>query len=243
VTSRSRASLAAGPLLLGSLVGSLVAARFETALVGIAVATIAAIAAGAPAPRRGGVLMLISGSAIAIVLNGLLVGGAPVLRLTPLPWTITREGLELGALLALRLAGAAVSLHGLRAAWPGEHAADELASRVRWLERLRVPVRAMRAVVGLALRFAPLVRQEAARIVRLQDVRAGGPPEGRREWLARRRAAIVPTIVCGLERAERVALAMEARHYRLRPIVGPPRVWAAELGGVVVAGASLLWRT
>jgi energy-coupling factor transporter transmembrane protein EcfT len=55
----------------------------------------------------------------------------------------------------------------------------------------------------------------------------------------------VPTLVGSLERAERVALALEARGYRSRPLdlaPGPrhPTVWG--LAGIAVAGVALLWR-
>jgi energy-coupling factor transporter transmembrane protein EcfT len=57
-----------------------------------------------------------------------------------------------------------------------------------------------------------VVKDGALRAV--QDLRAGRPPRGAREWWQRRRAAAVPTLVSSLERAERVALALEARGYR-----------------------------
>src|SRR5437879_13742775 len=91
------------------------------------------------------------------------------------------------------------------------------------LERLKVPVAEWRAVVGLALRFAPRLAAEAGRIARLQECRAGRPAGGVRERWARRRAALVPTLVCALERADRVALALDARHYRARPLPPAPR--------------------
>jgi energy-coupling factor transport system permease protein len=120
-----------------------------------------------------------------------------------------------------------------------------LASGLAPLERLKIPVRDLRTVVGLALRFAPLMAGEAQRIARVQDLRAGRPPRGTKEWWQRRRAASVPTLVGSLERAERVALAMEARGYRSRPLdpgAGPwhPTGWG--LVGLAVAGVALLWR-
>ena len=133
-------------------------------------------------------------------------------------------------------------LHGLRSAWPGERAADELAARAGFLERVRVPVRSARAVAGLALRFAPLVAAEAQRISALQDHRAGARPRSRRQWLVRRRALVVPLLVCTLERAERVALGLEARHYRVRPVPRIARPLGAEALALVVVGVSLLWR-
>jgi energy-coupling factor transporter transmembrane protein EcfT len=232
---------AAGPLLLGSLVGSLVAGRFETVSICVATAVLGSVLAHAAWPSRRVVRTAVIGILIAIGLNVLLVHGRPLLPL-PWPWSGTREGLAAGTLLALRLCGATAAVHGLRYAWPGERAADELAGRIGFLERLRVPVRAARAVVGLALRFAPLVADEAARIVALQDHRAGGAPRSRSQWLERRRALVVPLLVCTLERAERVALGMEARHYRVRPLAPVRRSWAGEACGVGLAAMAIVWR-
>ncbi|HVP14016.1 MAG TPA: energy-coupling factor transporter transmembrane component T [Terriglobales bacterium] len=233
----------AAPLLLGALVGSLVAARFETALACGLVAVAGAALAGARPPRWRGGRLVLAGMALAIVLNALLVPG----RRLPLVPHASAEGLRLGALLALRLAGAAAALHGLAAAWPGERAADELARLLRPLERLRVPVAETRAVLGLALRFAPLLATESARIARLQDLRAGRPPHGWRERFVRRRAAMVPSMVNALERAERVSLALDARHHRLRP-VGRTGArlragWTWGLAGAALAAASLFLRS
>lgn len=232
---------AAGPVLLATLVAALVAGRFETALGCVVLAVAGAAWAGARMIAARDVGLLATGASIAITLNVMLVRGAPLLPFAGV-WAGSREGLAAGALLALRLVGAGVSLHGLRSAWPGERAADELAARVSFLERLRIPVRSARAVVGLALRFAPLVAGEAQRIGALQDHRAGGPPRSRAQWLTRRRALIVPLLTCTLERAERISMGMEARHYRVRPVARVERPVAAEVLGLAIVTVSILWR-
>lgn len=230
------------PLLLGTLAAALVAGRLATAAGALVLAVVAAVAAGARRPRARWVRLTGVGMAVAVALNALLVPGRP---LGGLPH-VSAEGLRLGVLLALRLAGAAVAVHGLAAAWPGERAADELARRLAPLERLRVPVREARAVLALALRFAPLLGRESARIARVQDARAGGPPRGWRQRFTRRRAVLVPVMVGALERAERVGLALEARHHRLRDpaAAGDARrgAWGWSLAGGAVAVTSLLWR-
>ena len=234
--------LAAGPVLLGTLIASLVAGRLETALGCVALASLTAAWAGAGWIRPRDAVMLGMGAATAIVLNVFLVRGAPLFAL-PGAWAGSREGLAAGSLFALRLAGAGLSLHGLRSAWPGERAADELAGRAGFLERVHVPVRTARAVVGLALRFAPLVAAEARRISALQEHRAGGVPRGRGQWVIRCRALVVPLMICTLERAERVALGMEARHYRVRPVARVPRSFAAEAVALGVVAVSIFWRS
>ncbi len=239
-----RAATHLAPLLLGAMVGAMIAGRIETGLLCAVVALAAARLSGARVPGRRWGWLIGSGMVLALALNLYLVGGRPLPLPALGPLHASAEGLAAGALLALRMAGAAVALHGLRAAWPGERGADEIARALQPLERLRVPVREGRMMVGLALRFAPLLAVEAGRIGRVQASRAGRPPRGLGERLERRRAALVPTLVSALERAEQVALALEARHYRLRPAPGgAPPAWGAHVAGWALAGSALLWRS
>jgi energy-coupling factor transporter transmembrane protein EcfT len=231
-------------LLVGAMAGALVAARLETALLCLAAAALGARLAGAGWPGRRWLGFVAFGAATAWLLNVFLVPGRPLgVALGPL--VATREGVVQGGLVVTRLAGAMVALFGLRAAWPGERAADELARLVRPLERLRVPVRGTRAMLALAMRFAPLLAEEARRIARLQDLRAGRAPRSAAEWLQRRRAATVPLLVSALERAEQVALALEARHFRLRPWAATApeaAAWGWGAGGAALAITAIAWR-
>jgi len=233
---------AVGSVLLGALAASMVAARFETLALAIASAVLGAAAVHAGWPRRAWFTALLWGGGLAIALNLYLSPGTPL----PLPRIFgqpaTREGAIDGVRLALRLLGAGVALHGLRAAWPGERAADELAGRVAWLERIGVPVRGLRASVALALRFAPLLAAERTRIVRLRRLRAGRAPRTLRERLDEQRAVSVPAVVAAIEMAERVALGLEARHYRLRPVPRRRggRAWA--VAGLALVVVAVAWR-
>jgi energy-coupling factor transport system permease protein len=231
------------PILLGALVGAMVAGRLTTGLVCGAVALAASIAAGARRPSRAWLVGLATSMAIALVLNLYLVAG----RALPGPAFFglhpSAEGLRDGALFAVRILGAMLAVRGLAAAWPGERAADELAGLLRPLEWLRVPVREGRVMIALALRFVPLLKDEMRRIAALQRLRAGRAPRGAAEWWQRRRAVVVPTMVAALERADRVALALEARHYRLRPVPARERARPiAVAAGAALAGIALLWR-
>lgn len=237
-----RATPAAAPILIGALAGALVAARLESALLCLAIATLVTIAIGTPRPGMRWIRNVALGAALAWALNLFLVPGLPLgPRLGPL--VPTDRGLMLGTLLALRVAGAAVAFLGLQRAWPGERAADEAARLLRPLERVGVPVGEARLMLGLALRFAPLLARESGRIARLQDMRAGRPPRTLAERLQRRRAIVLPSLVHTLERAEQVALALEARHYRLRPLPrGKGPGWAPVAAGLMLPGIALLWR-
>ena len=231
-----------GSILLGALAASMIAGRFETAGFAIAVGACAAGAAGARWPRGPWFVALAWGAGLAIVLNLYLMSGPelPLPRLFGAP--ATEAGLSKGLLLAARLVGAAIALHGLRAAWPGERAADEMASRLMGLERLGVRVRSMRALIGLALRFAPMLAAEHRRMARLQDLRAGGPPRTLGERFQRIRAVVIPTVVASIETAERVTLGLEARHYRLRAVPRSHGGALAAIAGWVVFGIVALWR-
>ncbi|TMQ68629.1 MAG: hypothetical protein E6K78_00455 [Candidatus Eisenbacteria bacterium] len=237
---------AAVPLLVGALVGSLCAGRLESAILCLAVAVVAAACVPARWPSRAWLVALVPSTIVAWVLNLYLTPGDALVGPRLLGRAPTAQGLRLGTLLILRLAGALASLQGLRAAWNPQAAVDRAA---RWLspfERLRVPVREIRMMLSLAVRFAPLLEAEARRIAAVQDLRAGRPPRGAREWLTRRRAVALPTLVGALERAERVALALEARHFRMRPAAPASPVRGASVGwtlaAVAVAGTALLWR-
>lgn len=233
------------PLLLGALAGGIVAGRIETALGCVAIALVVAVAAGAERPSSRWLAVGLSGALLAALMNTYLTAGRPVESLRAFALfghAPTDVGVRNAIVVASRLVAATVAILGLRAAWPGERAADELARLVQPLERIGVPVRAARAVLALALRFAPLLASEWTRTARLQAMRAGRPPRGIAERMQRRRATLVPTLVGAFERAERTAMALEARHYRMRPLPQARAYPMETVAGWLVLGAALLWR-
>jgi energy-coupling factor transporter transmembrane protein EcfT len=240
--ARHRSREAWAPVLLGALAGSLVAGRFETVTAATLLALAGAVALGARRPTARALLMMLLTMTSAVLLNLYLARGRPL----PLPRVLgaaaSAEGLRFGLLLSARLLGAAIAMHALAALWAAERAADELAGRLGWLKRVGLPLDELRAVLSLALRFVPLIGEETRRIARLQALRAGRPPRGLAERLERTRAALVPTLVATLERADQVALALAARHHRSRPPRVTPWPLAASLAGLTLFMGALLWR-
>ena len=237
----------AGWLLVGGLFGALVAGRIETAGLCLGVGALGAVLAGARWPPRAWRVTLALSITFGWLLNLYLTPGTPLSGWPVLAGRApTDEGLRLGALLGVRLLAAMVALQALRAWWPGERAADAVAGVLRPLERLGMPVRDTRTVLGLALRLAPAVESEARRIAAMQNLRAGGAARSWTVRASRWRAAAVPTMVCTLERAERVALALEARHYPLRPARleerGTGTTWPWMAAGGALLGVALWWR-
>jgi energy-coupling factor transporter transmembrane protein EcfT len=242
----SRQRVAAGWALIGSLGGAMVAGRLEAAAFCLAVGLTGCIAFRARWPSHRWAIAVVCGFAFGWALNLYLTPGQP-LPGWPRPFgrAATREGLALGGLLGLRLLGASASLQGLRAVWKSEQAADALIGAVAPLRRIGVPVRDLGLLMGLAVRFAPLLEREAQRIAAVQELRAGRPARTPAEWLERKRAAAVPTLVGALERADRIALALESRHYGLRSERGGPRsggAWWGKAAGAAVFLVGLLWR-
>jgi energy-coupling factor transporter transmembrane protein EcfT len=238
---------AVAPLVVGTLAGALVAGRIETAALCAAVALVSAIVCGARAPSRAWWGTLVTGAVLAWVLNLYLTPGTRLGGPVVLGRFATVEGARLGTLLVTRMIGAFAAVLTLAAVWPGERAADALAGTLRPLARLGVPVAETRMMLGLAVRFAPLVRDETARIAQVQRLRSGREPRGPFEWLTRLRAVVVPALTASLERADRVALALEARHYRVRPLVPVRRGWSlarivSTAAGVMLFGIAAAWR-
>jgi len=238
----------AGPVLAGALVASLIAARWETAVLALGVAIVAAWRAGARAPGRAWWLAMLFGAALALALNTWLTPGRPLSGLPRLfGHPATAEGVRYGMLVVLRMLGALAAVQGLRALLPGDAAADALARGLAPLERAGLPLGDVRAILGLSARVVPMLRDEVARVARVQRLRAGAPPRGIPARMRAVRAATVPALTGALERADRVALALEARHYRVRPL-SPARATpgARPVAGwsmaVVLVTACALWR-
>ncbi len=238
------------PLLLGALVASLVAGRFETAGLALLVSTLGAALAGARPPRRWWGALSIA-VVVAIALNLYLNPGRPIDGLPALAGRpATHEGLSFGWLLVLRLAGAMAAMHGLLAIWSRTGVEGSVGRLLRPLGRLGMPVPEARLMLGVGMRLAPLLREEGARIRSVQALRAGRPPRSFLERVRMRNAAWVPAVVCALERADRLSLALEARHVRSAVPAPEPAGPAGSPGsrrvaggcGVALALGALLWR-
>jgi energy-coupling factor transport system permease protein len=217
----------------------------ETALVSLGVIVGAGIALGVPRPPARWLWAACTGAGLAFLLNLYLNPGTPLPAGALLGRSPTLEGAAYGILLALRLVVGMAAAWVLARALPAERAADGIARVLSPLRWLGVPADPLRAGIGLALRFAPLVRDEGERIARIQEARAGGPPQGLLERLERARAVLVPLLVCTLERAERVALALEARHYRGRVPMARESgtAWGPAAAGAALAAWGMLWRS
>ena len=169
------------------------------------------------------------------VMNLFFIPGHDLARLGPL--TITEEGLETAAYLVIRLllliAGSSVMTFTTT---PGK-LTDGLDKGLHFLTRIRIPVHDLAMMMGIALRFIPLLSEELDRIIKVQTARGADFDEG--NFLVRAKKMIpvlVPLFVASIRRASDIALAMDARCYqggegrtRLHPLIYERRDYIAWL--------------
>jgi energy-coupling factor transport system permease protein len=83
------------------------------------------------------------------------------------------------------------------------------------LKRMRVPVHEIALMISIAIRFIPTLMQEMDRIIKAQRSRGASLTSGSfKKRVSSLTAMIIPLFISSFQRAEELALAMEARGYR-----------------------------
>lgn len=119
--------------------------------------------------------------------------------------------------------------------------ADGITLMLSPLRRWRVPVDDIAMMFSIALRFIPIIADEASRIVEAQTARGarfgeGSPYRRVKAWTP----VMVPLLIGLFRRADNLALAMEARCYtgkgrtRLRELSLSQGDWVALVGGLTI---------
>jgi energy-coupling factor transporter transmembrane protein EcfT len=173
---------------------------------GVLVAAGALCARLRPGAGGGGLRWL--GLLLALVLAARAVAteGAPVF--SALGVTVTAEGLRDGAVVCLRLALAWL----VGALLTATTRSSEVRAAVRWYLKPvpLVPADRVATMLGLLVRFVPLILEESARTAEAQRARA---VENRRNPVYRASRLAMALMRRVLTVADRLALAMEARCY------------------------------
>ena len=152
--------------------------------------------------------------AITALLHAFNTPGEPVWRVPWLDLQTTRQGLESAALFTVRLATVVTAAALLTLTTSPLELTDGLERLLRPLRRLRVPSHELAMTVSIALRFIPVLADEAERLQKAQMSRGaefGGGPVRRARKLV---PLLVPLFLSAFARADRLAVAMEARGYR-----------------------------
>ncbi len=132
------------------------------------------------------------------------------------PLHLSIEDLLVGLTLILRFCGLLLTLSLLSCILSTTELVHALESLLRPLTRLGLPTHDFVLMVQAALRFVPILAREAERIAKAQASRGadwGGKGGGLLQRARRTLPLLVPLFLTGLQRAENLALAMEARGY------------------------------
>jgi energy-coupling factor transport system permease protein len=163
------------------------------------------------------------------------------------PVHVTASDLLDGATILLRFAGLILTLTLLSATTSTTQMVRGLDRLTRPLGRLGLPTQDFVLMVQVALRFLPLLALEAERIVKSQASRGAEWGTGRHGLLRRVRQALpilIPLFLVSLERAENLALAMEARGYQSQrqrtSMVAMDFTLADAVALLIAAGVALL---
>lgn len=128
---------------------------------------------------------------------------------------ITAEGLRSGAFMAIRLIYLILGSSLLTFTTTPNQLTDAIESILSPLKKIKVPVHDFAMMMSLALRFIPILLEEANRIMSAQSARGADFEEGNIFRRLRSMVSIlVPLLVSATKRAYDLAMAMEARCYR-----------------------------
>lgn len=150
---------------------------------------------------------------ITVVFNLFLTPGEPVVHIWKL--AITREGLRLAVLLAIRLGFLIIGSSVMTLTTTPNQLTDGLEKMMRPLNKIKVPVHEIAMMMSIALRFIPILMEETDKIMKAQLARCADFESGN---LIKKAKSLVPLLVplfiSAFRRANDLAMAMEARCYR-----------------------------
>ena len=127
---------------------------------------------------------------------------------------ITIQGVMLALKIMVRLTYIVMGTSVLTLTTTPNRLTDGLEKGLGFLKKIRVPVHELAMMMSIALRFIPILTEEADRIMKAQAARGACFDEGK--FIDRAKALVpvlVPLFVAAFKRAGDLALAMEARCY------------------------------
>ena len=179
---------------------------------------------------------------ITVVFNMFLTPGEALVSIWKL--TITKEGLRLAVLMAIRLSFLIVGSSVMTLTTTPNNLTDGMEKLMNPLRKMKVPVHEIAMMMSIALRFIPILLEETDKIMKAQIARGADFESGN---IMKKAKALVPLLVplfiSAFRRANDLAMAMEARCYRggdgrtkMKPLV----YTKADRVGYVVLAAYLL---
>ena len=129
--------------------------------------------------------------------------------------SITWQGIQKTLFMSMRLIYLVIGSSMLTYTTTPNQLTDALENLMKPLNKIKVPVHEFAMMMSLALRFIPILLEEANRIINAQSARGADFEEGKIWQRMRAMISILgPLLVSALRRAYELANAMEARCYR-----------------------------
>ena len=150
---------------------------------------------------------------LTVAFNLFLTPGEVLVQIWKL--TITKEGLRLAVLMAVRLTFLIIGSSVMTLTTTPNHLTDGMEKLMKPLRKIRVPVHEIAMMMSIALRFIPILMEETDKIMKAQIARGADFESGN---LIKKAKALIPLLVplfiSAFRRANDLAMAMEARCYR-----------------------------
>ena len=127
---------------------------------------------------------------------------------------ITDNGIYRAVFMVLRILYLVIGSSLMTYTTTPKELTDGIEKALNPLKRVRVPVHEFALIMSLALRFIPILIEEAERIMNAQTSRGGNIEEG--SFISRAKGIVsilVPLLISAIKRANDLAYAMEARCY------------------------------
>ena len=129
--------------------------------------------------------------------------------------SISWQGIQKALFMAMRLIYLIIGSSMMTYTTTPNQLTDAIEKLLKPLEKIKVPVHEFAMMMSLALRFIPILLEEANRIINAQSARGADFEEGNLWHRMRAMISIlVPLLVSATRRAYELANAMEARCYR-----------------------------
>ncbi|MBR0106434.1 MAG: energy-coupling factor transporter transmembrane protein EcfT [Lachnospiraceae bacterium] len=162
---------------------------------------------------------------IASVFNLFLTDGEALVQLGR--FSITKEGIWQAFFIAVRLIMLVMGTSLLTFTATPNELTDGMETGLRFLKKIRVPVHEIAMMMSIALRFIPILVEEADKIMKAQKARGADFETGNIFRKAKNLIPLlVPLFVASFRRADDLALAMDSRCYhggegrtKLHPLV------------------------
>ena len=191
--------------IVNNVWGYLVAALFLTAMIKLSNVPFKFMVKGMKA-----ILFLLL---ITVIFNMFLTPGEALISFWKL--TITKEGLRLAVMMAIRLSFLIVGSSVMTLTTTPNNLTDGMEKLMNPLRKIKVPVHEIAMMMSIALRFIPILLEETDKIMKAQIARGADFESGN---IIKKAKAMVPLLVplfiSAFRRANDLAMAMEARCYR-----------------------------